>query len=580
VGLLLVVGVQLWLIVGRGQYGSSPRLVWYVPMVLLAGIPFFARRLDRALDWVRHPSHRVRAWTAVAIAIGATIYLISTAFYQHRDLVPKLHDDYMHLVQAQLLARGRLWMTQHPVADSFESFLIFVKPVYAGIYFPGASLLMVPGVWLGLAFWVVPVIACGCAVGVLYRVISEMIDGVAGILASLLLVSLTEFRYVSMAAMSHGIMVLWGLSLVWAWLRWRRTPTLRWALALGVFAGWGLITRPVDAVAMGIPVGLAMLVRMREWPMARSARHLGAAALAALPFIALQLLLNYGVSGNPLRLAYGVYNELYTPGASMGFRQFDPNAKLATTLPQRVNYYNWFTVPAVKEHRLENVWQEWKTDRLRRLVKWALPSALLLILIPAGLMAIDRRTGVLVAMLPLYLIGYAQYPYFLSHYSTLAAPALILLALLGVKAVAEAAGPLRSSVVVFSVLWIVSLSLRALPEVDPLVRDDWYMMRTVQFNWTLESKIQGRAIVLYHYNPVDSPHDEPVFNVKTAWPDDARIIRAHDLGIAQNRKLFEYYAKIQPDRKVYWVDRVDGQNKLYDDSLLKYLGTVQELAAR
>lgn len=28
-----MVGVGLWLIVGRGQYGSSPGLMWYVPIL-------------------------------------------------------------------------------------------------------------------------------------------------------------------------------------------------------------------------------------------------------------------------------------------------------------------------------------------------------------------------------------------------------------------------------------------------------------------------------------------------------------------------------------------------------------------
>jgi hypothetical protein len=64
-------------------------------------------------------------------------------------------------------------------------------------------------------------------------------------------------------------------------------------------------------------------------------------------------------------------------------------------------------------------------------------------------------------------------------------------------------------------------------------------------------------------------HEEPVYNVETASPDDATAIRAHDLG-AENARLFEYYAKRSPDRAVYRFD--EGEEKL------EYLGMVTELA--
>jgi hypothetical protein len=77
------------------------------------------------------------------------------------------------------------------------------------------------------------------------------------------------------------------------------------------------------------------------------------------------------------------------------------------------------------------------------------------------------------------------------------------------------------------------------------------------------------AIVLFHYNRGDNPIAEPMHNIDAAWPDDQLIIRAHDLG-DRNRELFKYYAKREPDRKIYYCGR--------DGSGLSYMGTVAELA--
>jgi hypothetical protein len=73
-----------------------------------------------------------------------------------------------------------------------------------------------------------------------------------------------------------------------------------------------------------------------------------------------------------------------------------------------------------------------------------------------------------------------------------------------------------------------------------------------------------------------SVHAEPVYNVDVAWPDDARVIRAHDLGPERDRALFAYYARVSPDRAVYVYDRAKG----FGPDALTYLGTAKELHDR
>src|SRR5260370_11488919 len=103
----------------------------------------------------------------------------------------------MHWIQARMLAHGRLWMPAHPLPQFFETFHIFVTPVYAPMQFPGTSLLYVPAMWLGLPYWITPLLIAGATLGLVYRIVAEIIDGGAGIVAAILLLGVLEFRYES-----------------------------------------------------------------------------------------------------------------------------------------------------------------------------------------------------------------------------------------------------------------------------------------------------------------------------------------------------------------------------------------------
>jgi hypothetical protein len=85
------------------------------------------------------------------------------------------------------------------------------------------------------------------------------------------------------------------------------------------------------------------------------------------------------------------------------------------------------------------------------------------------------------------------------------------------------------------------------------------------------------AVVLFRFDPsVASAHDDPVYNDTVAWPDDAQVIRARDLGPEQNRAIYRYYAQRQPNRFFYVYDpqlRAAGKNPLSPP-----LGTAAELA--
>ena len=117
---------------------------------------------------------------------------------------------------------------------------------------------------------------------------------------------------------------------------------------------------------------------------------------------------------------------------------------------------------------------------------------------------------------------------------------------------------------------IAGTALTALPEANAVRRDQWFDAPLLRGVDKALAGIKHRpAIVLFKYDPERMIHEEPVFNTEAAWPDDAAVIRAHDLG-DENARLFAYYATRSPGRAVYRYDE--------KEETLTYLGTVAEMA--
>jgi hypothetical protein len=573
---LLIAGAGLWVAFGRQgfRYGAT-QTAFLIGAAVLALVPGVARFTDRLLGRIRFPSRRGAFITAVIIWVSATLYLVATGLHQGRDFIPKFHDEHMYLLQMQMLARGRLWMPQHPLADFFETTHVLVKPVYAAIYFPGTALMYVPAVWAGLPTWLPPAIVSGAAVGLLYRVVTELIDGIAGALAALLLLSLSSFRYLSLIVMSHTVMVFLALAVVWAWLRWREATeraartAAPWALALGALVGWMLITRPVDAIAYGAPLGIAFVLDLRRLPWRRAVTTVALASAAATPFLALQVALDVGVTGHPFTTPYRVYVDEFNPLISYGFHRFDPAVRPRSALLQKQEYYDQLLVPEILAHRPDRIVGTWLRERFPRMATIALPSTALLVLLPAALLALTTRPRrALAAVLPMFVALYAVFTFLLPHYVVVVAPAVFFLVLLGRQAIASA----WPRVDAFSALAVAALAVPFFPELNSRVVDDPFDMPTMVYSHlSLPQLVKPPAIVLFRYRGGGNVNEEPVYNESVAWPDDAPIIRAHELGPGRDRELFQYYAARQPARRVYVFDRRTAE--------LRDLGTVAELAA-
>ena len=577
--LLLIVGVQLWLLIGRSHWGTNLQLKLLAVIVVLSALPWVHRPIGQLLERLRQPTPRTRLVITCAIVPIAFTYLLYTANRQQRMLFPHTHDERMYLLQARMLATGRLWLPPHPAGDSFETFYVLVRPVYAAMYFPGTALLYAPGLWLNLPLVALPLLVASAIVALTYRIIAELMDGVAGALAAMLMLALSQLRYLSTMFMSHSAMLLLGLCLTWAWLRWRREKSLAWAAAIGAFAGWAAITRPIDALCFAFPIAIAMLLEIRPLPRKRIVQTCAIAAAAALPFIALQLLFNRAVTGHFFDTPVAYYNRADAPGVAYSFSPPPSGAVPRSALPQKHALYQDMVEPAVKQHA-QPLRQRLLHDKFPWIATHVTPNMLLLILLPVGLAGARTVHLPVLAVIPLFIAAYLGFPWLLAHYTIIVAPAIILLILLSIEAIANAWPRWRSFIATASTTSLAMLAITSLPECNRLIRDEWWVHFAVtDFDHNrLPHLVEKPALVLYNFAPGDNPYDEPVYNTETAWPDDADIIRAHDLSDEMNARLYSYYAKHQPARRIYHVDR---QALLSDPNYIpRFIGTAKELSDR
>jgi hypothetical protein len=579
VALLIVIGVQFWLILGRADFGRpfQLRLLAGAAIVsLLCLIPAVARVALSVLDFIRHPSRRAQLLSAGCIAVLSGCYLIFTGWYQGRNFQPKWQDEMSYIIQFRMLAEGKLWMPRHELAGFFDSFQLIVDPVYASMYFPGAALLYTPAHFLGLPFWFMSVVMSGVSVALLYLITTELIDGVAGALSVVMILGMFMFRKLSLMIGGHPPTLVLELAFIYSFLRWREHHSIGWALAMGALAGWCGTTRPLDAVVVALPVGTVMIFDLWKCAARQWMATIGCIVAAALPFLAIQIVFNVGVTGKWYRTPFELYADRDYPGTRLGFHQFDPDLRPASTLPQKQKFHDEWTIPAIQKHRPERIVENWlgqsvsQPGRLQGVLQDGMPNRMMMALLPAGLLGLTTRKRLAVWLaLPCFIVLFSFYTFFLPHYMIIVAPAIILWVLLGARVIENAFPRLRASLAIFLTLFIVILSTTETAELNRLVADETFNPPGyVSIDQKL-ADLPRHSVVLFRFDPANNnPHEEPVYNIDSAWPDDALLIRAHDLA-ARNIEIFRYYAAKQPDRLFFIYDRAD-------DSI-RYLGTAREL---
>lgn len=346
---------------------------WAIGLALVLVIAVAAGRFTTRLPPVRPLGWRMpTALYIAALAAG----LASWSVYTMRSVFaanPVLIDEMAQLFHARVFAGGRL---AAPVPEPAAAFLIahtwITDAGWASLYPPVHALLLAFGMVFRVE-WLVPPVLGGVSVALVYLVAKGLYGPKTARLGALLWALSSWVMFMSASYMNHVTAVTLALA-CWA-LVWAPRPAPRsWHLVgAGVCLAAVAATRPLDAVAAGLPVLAWVLVR-RRWSV------IPWMALGSLPVFAAWGYFNWRLYGDPLTLGY---SALYGSEIALGFGT-DPWGRPFTPVVALSNL-------TVAMRRLNLFLYEWPIPALLPLGVWALaarPRRLADAIVAIGLLAV------------------------------------------------------------------------------------------------------------------------------------------------------------------------------------------------
>ena len=256
----------------------------------------------------------------LSLLATAVTYLVTMRVFEH---MPHIEDEIAYVWQAQAIAGGHLTVPSPPDHKSFLiPFVVDYQGQRFGKYPLGWPALLAVGERLGVRDFINPLLA-GLAVWLTYLLGKRTLGETVGLLAAGLTITSPFFLMNSGSLLSHpfGLVLSAAFALAWLDAFWDRPsplsaatsrwlPTITAGLSLGVLA----LTRPLTAVAVGLPFGIhAMYLLVRsDWATRRRLLALGTIALSLGGLI---FVWQYAVTGDPFLNPY----TLWWPYDKIGF---------------------------------------------------------------------------------------------------------------------------------------------------------------------------------------------------------------------------------------------------------------------
>ena len=440
-------------------------------------------------------------------------------------------------------------MPPPPLPEFFEQFHVLVTPVVASKYPAGHALLLAPGALVGLP-GAIPVLLdalTGALIFLLARRVSDTVTAAATWFFWLTAPDTLRFApsYFSETSSLALILLAW-----WALLRFRETRSTAALVGLGAAIGWAAITRPLTALAAAIPIGIVLLRWTAKSGGIRSWRRLAIPVVAGVAILAILPLQNWKTTGDWRLPPYELYNRLYAPHDTLGFRAdltppvraLPPDIQeFSSTLLAFHRQHTVRALPMIAARRLgalaRHVWGGWR---------WSLAAAAVvgLFVMPVeGLFALTTAALIFGA----YLL-HAHDPLWTLYYYE-GEPALALASAVGCVFVVRYLRRRFPSRVIAAALGALALVIAVFGAMDAFESRSVLSLRASEQRSFLArvARLPGKAIVFVRYPPGVFVDHSLIFND----PDfaRARVWFAYDRGPDDQR-----LEKVAPDRRYYLWD--------------------------
>ena len=278
-----------------------------VLLVLLVIVALRSRSAPRLLPSLHNlPS-------IVPLMIAAAAIAITWSAWGSLDPLATVGDEAAYVLQARLLAHGRIAGDAPPIAEFFEQAHVLVTPRLAPKYPIGFGLALTPGVLVG-APALVPLLLTGLTGALVFLLCRRISRGSVALLASAIWLAGPGGRFRS----GYFSETLSGAMCLLAWyalLRWRTQRTGAWLITVAASMAMAAITRPLTALVFALPMAIVVLrdvVRLRSW------RQVGAAAAVTFLILSALPVQNAATGGPWWKLTYGRYTRAYLPFDHMG----------------------------------------------------------------------------------------------------------------------------------------------------------------------------------------------------------------------------------------------------------------------
>jgi hypothetical protein len=290
-------------------------------LVVLFLVPLIAAAI--AIRYERNPSV-VRASAAaervldsrwLPLACGLISALVMGWIWYGSHFIPNIADESAYVLQARIFSKGAWTLPPRPLPEFFEQMHVFVTPFFAAKYFPGQSLLLVPGVLAGFVA-IVPLLLIFGSGALIYALARRLTSGWIALLAwAIWTTARANLRFLPSYLSETTTVFLWLLGW-WALCSWHRRPRRGMLLLFSACVAWCLITRPLTGLVFAVPA-----VSFAIWSARKRGlwRDIGYAVVVGAAVVSIVPIWSRFTTGRWSETPQSLYTRTYIPWDVIGF---------------------------------------------------------------------------------------------------------------------------------------------------------------------------------------------------------------------------------------------------------------------